>query len=490
MSKNRRIHTPCSCRLVFAIVATASLQALGLDPGHPPGDNFDLTHWYLGLPVDSSGGTSGDSASISAASLVAGYTNALYFYTGSDGAMVFWAPVDGATTSGSSYPRSELREQIVPGNNNINWAGYGTHILDAQCKVTQMPSTEKVIIGQIHSKTGLARPLVKLLYDGSKNPNRVRALIKEDADDPDNNSDVNYDFPNVPLNGTIDYNIKMQDGLVTITVNGTTHTRDVFSVSPSWENEEFYFKAGSYCQDNTGDSSEGSRVDFYSLTASHSYGNQYDLTVASPYGTPVPAIGTTAYDDGTLINASVPDSPVVSGTTRHLVTGWSGTGDVSGGSGTSTSFSLTQDSSITWLWQTQYWLDTEANSGGAVTIADEWYNAGAGVTIAAVPDPGHHFVNWTGAGGSTHPVLDLTMDAPKAVTANFAVDPLLRITAAGDEVVLSWPTEGNVGFDLESVASITSTVWSAAGAPTVVGDHYVVTNSAVGSGAYFRLRRP
>ena len=91
------------CALV--VILLYSLPARALDPDLPPSGNFDLSHWYLGLPVDDEGGTSGDSASISTVELLSGYSNALYFYTGADGAMVFWAPVDGATTPGSSYPR-------------------------------------------------------------------------------------------------------------------------------------------------------------------------------------------------------------------------------------------------------------------------------------------------------------------------------------------------------------------------------------------------
>jgi parallel beta-helix repeat protein len=37
---------------------------------------------------------------------------------------------------------------------NLNWTGYGTHILNAQCKVTQIPSTKKTFIGQIYFKAG------------------------------------------------------------------------------------------------------------------------------------------------------------------------------------------------------------------------------------------------------------------------------------------------------------------------------------------------
>ena len=65
----------------------ASAQAL--DPSKPPGGNFNLTNFYLGLPVDSSSGFSGTSASVSAALLVGGYSNALYFYTGPGGGMTF-----------------------------------------------------------------------------------------------------------------------------------------------------------------------------------------------------------------------------------------------------------------------------------------------------------------------------------------------------------------------------------------------------------------
>src|SRR5277367_4361155 len=89
--------------LAFILLALGGFEVLparALDPNQPPGVNFDLSHYYLQLPVDSSGGTTGTSASVTTAQLLAGFTNA-YFYTGPDGAMVFWAPEDGATTSGS-----------------------------------------------------------------------------------------------------------------------------------------------------------------------------------------------------------------------------------------------------------------------------------------------------------------------------------------------------------------------------------------------------
>jgi hypothetical protein len=249
----------------YALASTSILRAQTLNSNLPPGGNFNLTNWYLGLPVDSSGGTSGDSASISAAQLTGGYSNALYFYTGTDGAMTFWAPVTGATTSGSSYPRSELREQITPPSNDINWRGYGMHILTATCKVTQVASTSKVIIGQIHTKTGDARPLVKLQY----NDGTIEALVKQYASDTMPNTDNKLTFQNVGLNNSFNYTIQNENGLVTVTVNGLTKSTNTFLTDPLWTSQEFYYKAGSYCQDNVGSSSEGARVAFYALSRSH-----------------------------------------------------------------------------------------------------------------------------------------------------------------------------------------------------------------------------
>src|SRR6185503_2715159 len=187
--------------------------------------------------------------SVEAAQLLAGYTNT-WFYTGADGAMVFWAPVTGGTTPNSTYPRSELREQINPPDNTINWPPSGTHIMDAQCKVTVLPSTGKVIIGQIHSYLGEARPLLKFVYDNGV----IDAQLKRS---PTADTDVHYTFSSVAFNTLITYRILYVDGLLTMTINGVTRTANVFANDPEWADQEHYFKAGSYVQDNSGSSTEG-----------------------------------------------------------------------------------------------------------------------------------------------------------------------------------------------------------------------------------------
>jgi hypothetical protein len=225
-----------------------------LDPAKPPGGNFDLSHWKLTLP-------DAVASEIPAAQLTAGITNA-FFFTGADGAMVFWCPVTGGATSGSSYPRSELRELFDPMNDNVNWTGYGTHILNAKFKVTQIPSSKKVIVGQIHSFTGNAYPLIKLQFNDGK----VEALVKESPTLPD---DTKFSFANVGLGNLITYQIKMVDGLLSMTVNGINQSVNVFETDPSWTNQTFYFKAGNYCQDNSGTTNEAATVSFYQLSVAH-----------------------------------------------------------------------------------------------------------------------------------------------------------------------------------------------------------------------------
>jgi hypothetical protein len=75
------------------------------------------------------------------------------------------------------------------------------------------------------------------------------------------------------------------------------------------------------------------------------------LTVSSAHGIPVPGNGPHTYSGGQSVTCSV-SSPVTEGSTIWTCTGWSGTGSVpSSGSGTSISFTITQDSTITWNWQ-------------------------------------------------------------------------------------------------------------------------------------------
>jgi len=79
------------------------------------------------------------------------------------------------------------------------------------------------------------------------------------------------------------------------------------------------------------------------------------LTVYSDQGEPVPAVGTyTYYYDQTVTANCGPDPSPADEGMEYVCTGYEGTGDLwLGGSETSVSFVIHNDSSVTWLWQLQ-----------------------------------------------------------------------------------------------------------------------------------------
>jgi hypothetical protein len=176
--------------------------------------------------------------------------------------MNFWCPVTGGTTPRSRFPRCELRETFNPNNPSEHWSGYGTHTLDAQCKVTQVPSNTKVIVGQIHTFTGNADPLVRLLYTNGI----VTAVVQASPGLP---AESLFPFGDIGLGNLLTYQLSVSDGLLSMTVNGSNQVINLFESDPNWTNQTFYFKAGNYCQDNTGTMTEGSTVSFYQLAVTH-----------------------------------------------------------------------------------------------------------------------------------------------------------------------------------------------------------------------------
>ncbi len=248
--------------LILASVCVSLGQAISAEL-KPPSAQYDLSHWKLTLPQSADGAASGKATEVWPAQLSAGFADGKYFYTGTDGTMVFWCPVSGARTENTEYSRTELREMINPADDDVCWAASGTHIMDVRCRVIEVPSSRKVIIGQIHSYSGKARPLIKLqFYKG-----RIEALVKSS---PARGRDIKLTFPDVGLDKDFDYQIKLQDGLLSITVNGTTQAENILERDANWGNQTFYFKAGVYPQDNNGPETEGARVAFSRLQVSHS----------------------------------------------------------------------------------------------------------------------------------------------------------------------------------------------------------------------------
>jgi hypothetical protein len=85
--------------------------------------------------------------------------------------------------------------------------------------------------------------------------------------------------------------------------------------------------------------------------------NQYQLIIISEHGSATPS-GTNTYDYGTSIDFAVAGSPVIiTNDSKFDATGWVGTGSVGNGTGTNGNFVIEQNSTITWQWSTNYWIE-------------------------------------------------------------------------------------------------------------------------------------
>ncbi|MCD6221896.1 hypothetical protein J7K25_07045, partial [bacterium] len=180
------------------------------------------------------------------------------------------------------------------------------------------------------------------------------------------------------------------------------------------------------------------------------------LTVNSDHGTPectedlegkTQGTGDYTYNYGTEVTASV-DSPVDGGEgTQYLCTGWEGAGDVpETGTETTTTFTITQDSSITWLWITQYYL-TVNNGGHGTPIGEGWYDEGVTATfsiddiVEGEEGTRYKFAGWTGDYTGMDNPGTILMDSPKEVTATWTTQYQLTINIEGQGTVT--PTTGN-----------------------------------------------
>lgn len=137
----------------------------------------DLSTWNLTIPQGR------PAITISTSQLQRDYRSD-YFQRTADG-IRFWVPVNGSHTRNSEFPRSELRETLetLSSGRPYNWRyARADNWLEATLRIEAVPSTRRMIIGQIHSdgsNSGQAAPLVKLLYQLRLDQGRVQALVRE-----------------------------------------------------------------------------------------------------------------------------------------------------------------------------------------------------------------------------------------------------------------------------------------------------------------------
>jgi hypothetical protein len=195
------------------------------------------------------------------------------------------------------------------------------------------------------------------------------------------------------------------------------------------------------------------------------------LTVVSDHDSPNPS-GTTPYTPGTSVTASI-TSPVAGPTGyQYVCTGWTGTGDVpSSGTETTVTFTINQDSGITWNWKEQTYLTVKTDPPGIATIPGEgWYDIFTAVTLTAPPVPGYDFAYWDFNGVSQGSgVNPITVQVKCVATAHYTAAPppvSLTVVSAYDSPSPSGTTSYTPGTSV--TASVTSP-------ETIGGTRYVCT---------------
>ncbi|WP_263263279.1 polysaccharide lyase family 7 protein [Pseudomonas sp. RIT-PI-S] len=219
---------------------------------------IDLTVWNLSVPVGS------PAVTIDTPALASGYKDQ-YFHADS-GTLFFWAPVTGSVTKSAKFPRSELRETYPDGSVH-NWKFTNAdNFLRASLSVNQVPSSGKVVIGQIH-QFGSNEPLLKVEYQ-YKDATRLGNIVAKLRPTPDQDEPTVINIASgVPLSTRFTYTIHLTPGGLLLV--SAANAQWNYKLDPAWKTKDLYFKAGVYTQDNTGYATEGGQVTFYRLVAEH-----------------------------------------------------------------------------------------------------------------------------------------------------------------------------------------------------------------------------
>ena len=265
-----------------------------------PAGSFDLENWQIQIP-DAEGTT------FSPSELV--LLSNRFFCLTDDDAMALYAPVNGGT-AGLTYPRSELRETIDPSDSSIGWSVSGMHTMAASTTVTLAPSNGKIVIAQLESLND--DTVAKIQWDND----RVRAQLRQINPDGSPGDYENFWFaeesPAFAPGTTFDWDMSVEDGVLSVTVDGETATLDfaTLAANPSgYADNQFYFSAGSQPQDNElNEPGEAGEVIFYSLDVTHRDAAVSNASCPSLFGPPATAFNLSNWiiklpdEDGTILS--------------------------------------------------------------------------------------------------------------------------------------------------------------------------------------------
>ncbi|WP_282051253.1 polysaccharide lyase family 7 protein [Maribacter aquivivus] len=248
--------------------------------------NIDLSNWKVTLPI-------GSPDEVEPPEIVDYATDERllpYMYNDSiDGSLVFYTS-PGSSTANSSYSRTELREQMVPGSNSTNWTFTEGGRMKGTLSVPEITTDaggdfHRTLVMQIHGRLTNAQrdligeddnnapPMLKIYWQKGK----VRVLTKKlknlDATDEEilhtdawEDNEGHTFSENIGIN-TFTLEIIASDGRLEVILNETDSVVYEDIHMQKWSVFENYFKAGNYLQ--TLDAGASAKVKYYELEVTH-----------------------------------------------------------------------------------------------------------------------------------------------------------------------------------------------------------------------------
>lgn len=193
-----------------------------------PSQILDTSNWKETLPI----GSSESPTEIKQAALQSYSINPYFHPNETCDGVIFRAPIDSVTTSGSNYPRSELREMKTDGS-PASWStNSGNHSMFIDQAITAVPKNKKhIVAGQIHDAKDdvivirLEYPKLFIDVNGKEGPTL----------------DENYE-----LGKRFTVKFESSNNQIRIYYNGNKNP--AYTMQKSGEGN--YFKAGAYTQSN------------------------------------------------------------------------------------------------------------------------------------------------------------------------------------------------------------------------------------------------
>ncbi|RKS55712.1 alginate lyase [Gillisia mitskevichiae] len=248
--------------------------------------NIDLSHWKVTIPI-------GNPTEVEPPEIIDYATNETlkrFMYNDStDGSLVFYT-FPASSTANSSYSRTELREQMQPGNNSVNWTFEQGGKMKGTLSVPEISKDEngefeRTIVMQIHGRLtneqrdligeddNNAPPILKIYW--FKGKIRVKTKVLKDIEASDTEilftdawgDDEGFNFLEEVGHEKFTLEIVASKGKMEITLNDKEKVVYDNIHIQKWNVFENYFKAGNYFASKNENSF--AKVKYFDLEVSH-----------------------------------------------------------------------------------------------------------------------------------------------------------------------------------------------------------------------------